>query len=405
MSRFPWLSWPGSATGQNMFGHGFEDMKQFRRFTADPAGLLPALLVVFVFLLAVAASWREAGAGVLEERREAYGEKSALAEREKEILAGLLDLDVKIENARLAGERLEEEIREKNSRLEEAQATLSVCRARREESLYTLGRWVDFYYRQGPVPYLEVLLQARDFYDFANRLELLKMLIASQARLFAEAKSLLEQMEEAQRAVVETRAGLVEKKDALAGAIREMEELRAGRQVLLEAAGKESELLEERIAAAELEWVRSLNSLRFLLDQLGDRLWSRLVPEKIGVNVAGVSLEFSDGQINRVLAAQEDGFAGALTIESSPGALTIRGKTPDEEEYGISGGFTVSPDGTARFVPDRLDLAGIPVSGGVLAYIASARALSFNPGEMGPGLKLAGINPERGKLVVVLRRN
>jgi peptidoglycan hydrolase CwlO-like protein len=363
------------------------------------------LVTVFFLLLAfTAASGEEQGAGLLKEREAAYGQKSALEEREKQLLADLLDLDVKIESARINQSLLQGEIAEAGHLLEESRAALFLCRERRDENLVSLGQWVNFLYRYGAISYLEVLLQASDFYDFINRLERLKIIVSYQARLFLEAKSLLLQVQEMEQQFNHARIELNTKSQALSSAINEMERLRAGRQVVLEDARKESGTLSESIATAEIEWVRSLKILRYMVEHLDALPWSSLAPENVSLTLSGARLEFSDEQINKTFFAGGAGFAAGLSIESAPGLFTIKGRTSGAEEYSISGEFITSPDGSVRFQPRQLRLAGIPVSEPVLAFVTSARALSFDPSKLLSGFKLAGLKTARGKLIIALVR-
>jgi hypothetical protein len=59
-------------------------------------------------------------------------------------------------------------------------------------------------------------------------------------------------------------------------------------------------------------------------------------------------------------------------------------------------------DGKLRFQPERMLLAGLPVSGEVLKFIASEQCLSVDLGDRTRGYRLTEIHAEEGRLIVVL---
>ncbi|MDA8210560.1 MAG: peptidase M23, partial [Clostridia bacterium] len=61
--------------------------------------------------------------------------------------------------------------------LAETEALLEQAAEKLEKSNETLNQRVRFYYENGQVAYLEVLLEARNFSDFINRMELMKMIM------------------------------------------------------------------------------------------------------------------------------------------------------------------------------------------------------------------------------------
>lgn len=372
---------------------------------AKKTGLLIFLLAGASFLAIAARAYgiEVPGTGALKERKSALAGKAELGEREKQLVAELLDWDLKIESARVSHDLLQEEIKKTGRKMKEAQNALTACRLSLEKNREYLGRLVNFTYRYGMVAYLEVVLQATGFYDLINRLVLLKTIIMYQAGLIEETRTLMAKVQEQERAYERAGTELQSKSGDLARNINEMEQLRAGREAMLEAARAESELLAGRVAEAEFKWLRSLTSLRSMLEHLDLLPWNKLLPENVNLGFLSARLEFSDEQINRIIFRQGyDNFVG-LTVRSAPGTFTIRGGKAGVDEFSISGDFVNAEEGKLRYQPRELFLAEIPVSEQVLAFISSKQNISFG-GEVLPGYKLSRVEPAQDKLVVVLER-
>lgn len=366
----------------------------------------------FIFLLAGAASVgvvaraygvEAPGTGALEERNSALVGKAELGEREKQLVSELLDWDLKIESARVSHDRLQEEIKKTGRKMADSQSALAAYRLSLDRNKEYMGRLVNFTYRYGMVGYLEVVLEAADFYDLINRLELLKTIINYQAGLIGETRTLMARVQEEQSLYERAGVELKSKGEALAWNISEMEQLRAGRKAMLDAARSESELLADRVVEAEFKWLRSLTSLSSMLEHLDALPWNQLSPENIDIGLFSARLEFSDEQINRVIFKQgSDDFVG-LTVECEPGTFTIRGGKAGVNEFSISGDFVNTENGYLRYQPRVLILAEIPVSEQVLEFISKKQNLSFG-GEVLPGYNLSNVQPGQDKLVVIINR-
>lgn len=104
------------------------------------------------------------------------------------------------------------DLRETERGLQEAEARLAKNRQELGKRLYDV-------YLYGQVSYLEVLFDSQDFWDFLNRYELLKRVVAHDARLVSLAKA-------EQEAILRTKTELENKRNQIAGLIREQEAIR-----------------------------------------------------------------------------------------------------------------------------------------------------------------------------------
>ncbi|MEW6423573.1 MAG: peptidoglycan DD-metalloendopeptidase family protein [Bacillota bacterium] len=103
--------------------------------------------------------------------------------------------------------------------LREAERTLQEAEARLAKNRQELGKRLYDVYLYGQVSYLEVLFNSQDFWDFLNRYELLKRVVAHDARLVSLAKA-------EQEAILRTKTELENKRNQIAGLIQEQEAIR-----------------------------------------------------------------------------------------------------------------------------------------------------------------------------------
>lgn len=339
----------------------------------------------------------------LEERSEAVNRLTGLNEQERALAAELLDWDVRIEAARQDQERLTREIPLAEQALKDAEARLSLSREQLSEGEERLGQWVNFLYRNGPVAYLEVVLEATDFNDFATRFEAIKTVVVNQRRLLDEVKELKAGQEEQAASMRQAQAGLAAKTAALSQRIADMDRERAGREAFLAQLKEQSTDLNERVIQSETALYQSISSLRYLLSHLGELPWDNLSPQKFSLTGRGLSIEYLDQEVNRVFFEQGDPNLAAISVQSLSGLFAISGRgDAGGVDYRLEGAFVPDADGNVRFEPSRVLLAGLPVSSEVLQYIASAESLSFDFGSRTQGYRLTQIRPADGKLIIEL---
>lgn len=368
-------------------------------------GIFCILVVVSLLLASFNAGQaaNPADTTALAERNEAVNTLAGLNEQEKALAAELLDWDVRLESARQDHERLTREIPVARQALKDAEAGLNLTRERLSAGQDKLGRWLNFLYRYGPVAYLEVILKATDFNDFATRLESIKLIIISQIRLVDEVRELKTRQEEQVASTRQAQEELAAKTAALSQKIADMDRERAGREAFLARLRQESTDLSEKVIQSETALYQSLGSLRYLLAHLQALPWNSLSPNKFSLSGSGLHLEILDQEINKVFFEQGDPNLASLSVQSLSGLFAISGRADaGGADYRLEGAFVLETEGKARFQPSRVLLAGLPVSGEVLKYIASQQSLTIDLVDLTQGYRLTEIRPEDGKLIIVL---
>ena len=370
-------------------------------------GLFVVLAIVVGLLAALngsqAANPVDNNPPALEQRNEALNRLAGLDEQERALVAELLDWDVRIEAARQDHERLTREIPVVKQALAEAEAGLAVTGDQLRAGQDKLGRWVNLLYRYGPVAYLEVLLGATDFNDFVARAEAVKSVIVSQVRLLDEVRELQYRQEEQAESHRLAQADLMAKTAVLSEKLAEMDRDRVGREAFLADLRQQSTGLADKVMQAETALYQSINPLRYLLSHLDTLPWNSLSPDKFALSGRGLRIEFMDQEVNRVFFGQGDPNLNSLAVHSSSGKFAISGRADASgADFSMEGNFVLDGDGKLRFQPERMLLAGLPVSGEVLKYIASEQRLSVDLGDRTRGYRLTEIRAEEGRLIVVL---
>ncbi|MDI9448110.1 MAG: hypothetical protein QM303_05765 [Bacillota bacterium] len=373
-------------------------------------------IIVLTFLLALCllalpAGRRAAGEGEApgavspEDRLEALARQAELERRKGELAAELLDWDVKIEAARQDQEQLLLEIQQAERSLAGAETSLGESRARLDEGMEDLGRWVNHLYRYGQISYLEVVLEAKSFSEFVERAGLVVTVISAQAELLDEVRDRAARLEAQLEALRQTRALLDQKNAALAGRIREMDDYRAGREVFLNELKEQSAGLAESIVERETLLFRSLDSLQYLLKHLDSLPWHNLTPDTFSLAGNKMRLEFKDQEVNRVFFGQGDPALAGLSVHCAPGLFSISGTAAagaGSADFKIEGNFEPRGRGRVSFQPGRMYLSGVPVSSEVLGFIAGEELLEIDFGSFLQDYRLSEIRPEEGKLVVFI---
>lgn len=373
-------------------------------------------IIVLAFLLALCllaapAGRRAAGEGEApgavspEDRLEALARQAELERREGELAAELLDWDVKIETARQEQEQLLLEIPLAERSLAGAETSLGESRARLDEGMEDLGRWVNYLYRYGQVSYLEVILEAKSFSEFVERAGLVVTVISAQAGLLDEVRDRAARLEAQLENLRQARALLDQKNASLACRLREMDDYRAGREVFLNELKEQSAGLAESIVKKETLLYRSLDSLQYLLKHLDSLPWHSLTPDTFSLAGKNMRLEFKDREVNRVFFRQGDPELAGLSVHCAPGLFSISGTAAagaGGADFKIEGNFEPRGKGRVSFQPGRMYLSGVPVSSEVLGFIAGESLLDIDFGSFLQGYRLSEIRPEEGKLVVFI---
>lgn len=346
----------------------------------------------------------EPGAATLGDRENALQLQAALDEEEKQLIIELLNWDVKIEAARLEQERLQREIPLQEELLAASEVQLAQSRAVLEEGRDRLGRWINHLYRYGALTYLDVVLGAADFNDFIERAEIVGIILASQAKMLDEVRSFTVAVRENAGVVRQKHEELSTKSLELNARLKEMEAARSGREEFLGELRLRSADLAAKVAQAETQWYRSLNSLHYLLANLHTLPLYNLSPASSEITFSGLRLEYSDKEINNKILEISDANLAGFSVRCYPGRFTVTGPAvmPGGPEFIMEGHFQMMEEGKVRYQPETLTLAGVPVSREVLGYVSSESGMVIDAGVYLESFRLSGISIEEGRLVINL---
>lgn len=101
----------------------------------------------------------------------------------------LYDIQKNLENAESEYKAVSEDLTATEGKIAAAQDELEKSQARLEKREAVFQRRIRDIYMHGQLNYLDVVLDARDFSDFSNRLELLRRILASDIQLLADIRS------------------------------------------------------------------------------------------------------------------------------------------------------------------------------------------------------------------------
>ncbi|OPZ74611.1 MAG: hypothetical protein BWY80_00519 [Firmicutes bacterium ADurb.Bin456] len=328
-----------------------------------------------------------------------------MGQRVGELVTELLDWDVKIETARHEQEQLLQDIFLVEGSLAGAQSSLGESRERLDDSLETLGAWVNFLYRKGPDSYLGVILNASSFGEFVERTGLILMVITAQSEVLDEVQCRASLLEDRLKTLQQAKALLREKNTRLIARIQDMDNYRAGREKFLNNLNLQSARLTRIIIEQETLMYRSLSSLQYLLQHLDSLPWSSLAPGTFTLAGNGIRLEFEDRAVNRILFGQGNRDLAGLSVQSKPGLFSITGTATEKNvDFKIEGSLEPGEEGWVYFRPGGMYLSGVPVSSEVLGFITKEGVPGIDFSGFLLGYCLSEIRPEEGKLVVFLTR-
>ncbi|MGE1063182.1 peptidoglycan DD-metalloendopeptidase family protein [Megasphaera paucivorans] len=179
------------------------------------------------------------------------------------------NLDAALKEFKTVSDQLaqtEEQITKTQAELEKTQANLS----RRQDVLSTRIRDI---YMHGQLNYLDVVIGAKDFSDFSNRVELLKRIVNSDMELITSIKDERDKINEQKAVLEQERQKQVELKAESAKKKEEVEKRKAEQQAILNKAQNDK-------ATAE----QAYNELEASSQQIGDMLRSRAAARAVAAS-------------------------------------------------------------------------------------------------------------------------
>lgn len=325
---------------------------------------------------------------------------------ETDLLESLFELDIKLARAREELERLAAEKEKLAEQIRLAESNRERASRELEGKQEAVSEWLCYLYENGSVSFLEVLLQARDFGEFAVQWELFGLLTDRQAEFLDEVRTVLNTAQ-SQRELLErlrsslqqeeAKAILVEK--SLADALAEKEELFAKARSLSPETGA-------ALAVSGTRWSEAVQQLARLFGRFQSIAWNEIVPVDLQINYLAGRIEMAvpASELERVMR-KVDPLTGNLRVRINPGELVIllptAGADSQREGLEVAGEVRVV-GGEAVFVPQRLVFGGVRLSERVVSLLVSGYDLKINAVSPIPGLRPVRATPAAGKLVLVL---
>ena len=146
---------------------------------------------------------------------------------------------------------ISQELDETERQITKTQAELEKAETHLKSREKVLSRRIRDIYMHGQLNYLDVVIGAKDFNDFANRVELLRRIVSSDLELISSIKDERDQINKTKQALEEQRETQARLKEEAAAKKEEIAKHKAEQQAILEKAQTDKATAEE--AYAELE--------------------------------------------------------------------------------------------------------------------------------------------------------
>jgi len=343
-------------------------------------------LVAVLTLVAMLVSGMPAtGAADLAARSQDLARENALQQQEKSAALTLLSLDEELAADQAQADRIRAALPEAARAVAAATDAMLAARRGMLADREKLGRWLNFFYRYGAVSFLDVVLRARSFDDFVNRLVLVSTLLENQAALWHAASREAAVYARSVAQVQAKRKALAGQEAVLAAAIAALGERQRDKAGFLASLQAQSAALARQVLAEESVWVVALQPLTRVLHDLSALPWDGVTPDSVDFGFSGVTLGFDDATLTRLLDSDQVDFQFTAT----PDGVVISGEQ-DGVSFALHSGLAVAGPRTVRLVPRELDLAGAPVQEATLQAVTGGN-LTFDLPAADPQWKLSAI--------------
>ena len=290
---------------------------------------------------------------------EAQEKLKGITEEEQKTLEELFRLQQEIESMEREVDRLTGEIKLMEDRITELAEAISKEQKEYDEQLGLLEQVLVSYQRGGPASYLELLLQAEDFSEFLDNINLIKDITKNISELLttidASKKRLAEQKEglEAENLLLE------EKQEELKEPIREKNRFVAEQEAYLKTLKEEKEKYEEHLANLTLMW----SDLKEIFSSIVGE-FSRIIGEgyftmddlNLSFHLFFVRGSVTDETFNRIL--KEHSTLPEIVFSFQPDNIKLM--IPDKSLV-LNGRFEVSGKSALLYVVESGSFYGIPL--------------------------------------------
>ncbi|MBF7084038.1 hypothetical protein IT084_13785 [Desulfallas sp. Bu1-1] len=362
----------------------------------QPASLI--LLLVFVFVL---------GSGPLICARDApaYQDREHLQAREKEILAELITLNLRIDAAAREKQQLERKLEENLRRAKQAGQELARAEKKLKEQRRKLGPVISFAYRFGFTGFIGALVSAGDFSDLLYRSFLLSILVERYAKIISDAVALKNQKESCLNNLNRIKESIIADRAKIAATLARLQNAKAERTQFLAGLRKQSADLEARLTLMADRWSEVNSTIVSALELLSSLPPDAFRPDRVNLGLQGLQVELSETTINSAISKTKNKFTGTVSIGIKPGETTISGKTLHTgTPFAVKGDFQIAPEGREIiFVPGSFVVDDYTLEGDVLNYISTSNHLSWDIAKNLSQFKVTRLVTGDGKMIISLK--
>ncbi|MFZ5651922.1 MAG: coiled-coil domain-containing protein [Bacillota bacterium] len=330
------------------------------------------ILSVALFFVSLAASPRLAAPEPGRER-EKYRQAISGLEADANLLAQeVLALDLKQKKARQKKDAIEKEISSTRAMRDEALEQYNKSLETKKQSLKKIRPWIDFHYRHGYWSLLDIIIGSDSMTDLLNRSMMVSIILSQQVKAYNEAEEARSNSLRKEKSLKESLELLDRQNKSLEEQINEITALTERRVEYFEEIKRTSAELAQKVADLERGFLHTLNLFDFLTGAMANFPWQNMQPDRISMNLSGISLEISESRLNEHLRESGDESLKAISVKLLPGMFNLTGKDSNSFSTFTLGGSLV-PTGQSsavRLDPISMSIDGIPVTGEVLGELA-----------------------------------
>lgn len=360
-----------------------------------------AVALATLLLLSPPTGWSQPLGDYQQEKGQAQAELLGIEQEEVAVLQELFRLNRSLQELRTEIAALAEQhagVQADLDRLAADQVRLRADYSRRQR---IFGQRLRFYYEEGFVGLLDLVLAARDFTDLLDRLYLMDFVLRADAGLLASLRALGRalaeqevQLEQRRLQLADVGRQLTAREAELSGGIQEREarlaSLRERRGTVETALVRLESVWLDQARPVLLSFGQAVHTLTLRGAELPAQVIPQILRARLQVVVSEAALNLFLGQdpalaqLQATLGAQEVTLTGAFS------------NVPLE----LAGRFILANESTLRFVPHNVRFFGVDLPDAMAQELVGSGALDLNLAEFLAGRKLQELRVEQGRLLI-----
>ncbi|MFZ5649056.1 MAG: coiled-coil domain-containing protein [Bacillota bacterium] len=338
-----------------------------------------AIISLALFVVCLVANPRFAAPETANERGK-YRQAISSLEADANLLAQeILALDLKQKKALQQKGIIEKEMSRTREMRDEALDQYNKSLEAKKQSIKKIAPWLNFQYRHGYWSLIDIIIGSESMSDLANRSMMVSLILGQQVKSYREAEEACSDSLKKEERLMDALNLLDHQNKSLENQINEIKTLAELRVEYFEQLKRTSMDLAQKVEDLERKFLHTLNLIDFFTGAMAKFPWHHVEPDRITMNIGGISLEVSENKLNGSLQESGDERLRDLSVKLSPGMFALTGKDGNSSSTFTLGG-TLVPTGqssTVRLDPKSLSIDGIPVTGNVLGDLAGDTGFSL----------------------------